>query len=153
MNPATAASTTLIGGVNTHNNNNDDNNNNGAAAVAIGIKGHHNVDPTNLVGGAIEGGGNGGGRQHHQTHQHQQQQQHSASTALEMASMSKLEPRHSGGGDEEWMLDERMRRLLLDLQRHWLTEHQQARERLLVELTEKVKKQTRCQESRSGSRV
>lgn len=31
-----------------------------------------------------------------------------------------------------------MKRMLMDLQRHWLTDHQQSREKLLVEMTEKV---------------
>ena len=42
------------------------------------------------------------------------------------------------GDGDGWMLDERMKRMVLDLQRHWLTDYQQSREKLLVEMTEKV---------------
>lgn len=35
-------------------------------------------------------------------------------------------------------LDEKMKRMIMDLQRHWLSEYQQSREKLLVEITEKV---------------
>lgn len=39
---------------------------------------------------------------------------------------------------DNWVLDERMKRMIMDLQRHWLTDYQQSREKLLVEMTEKV---------------
>ncbi|VDD86869.1 unnamed protein product [Enterobius vermicularis] len=35
-------------------------------------------------------------------------------------------------------LDEKMKRMIMDLQRHWLSEYQQSREKLLVEITEKL---------------
>ncbi len=40
---------------------------------------------------------------------------------------------HSG-----WVIDEHFKKMLTDLQRHWLVEYQQSREKLLVEVTEKV---------------
>lgn len=40
--------------------------------------------------------------------------------------------------DEHWVLDDRMKRMIMDLQRHWLTDYQQSREKLLVEMTERV---------------
>lgn len=40
--------------------------------------------------------------------------------------------------DEHWVLDDRIRRMIMDLQRHWLTDYQQSREKLLVEMTERV---------------
>ncbi|VDM52272.1 unnamed protein product [Angiostrongylus costaricensis] len=39
---------------------------------------------------------------------------------------------------DNWVLDERMKRMIMDLQRHWLTDYQQSREKLLVEMTEKL---------------
>lgn len=39
---------------------------------------------------------------------------------------------------QQWVLDERMKRMLMDLQRHWLNDYQQSREKILVEMTEKV---------------
>ncbi|KHJ92784.1 MYND finger [Oesophagostomum dentatum] len=56
------------------------------------------------------------------------------------------EPHHLVGevhhpGEQEvdnWVLDERMKRMIMDLQRHWLTDYQQSREKLLVEMTEKL---------------
>lgn len=39
---------------------------------------------------------------------------------------------------EPFVLDERMKRMIMDLQRHWLTEYQQSREKILVEMTERV---------------
>ncbi|TKR67499.1 hypothetical protein L596_023647 [Steinernema carpocapsae] len=39
---------------------------------------------------------------------------------------------------EQWVLDERMKRMIVDLQRHWLTDYQQSREKLLVEMTERL---------------
>lgn len=39
---------------------------------------------------------------------------------------------------ETWFLDERIKRLLLDLQRHWLMDYQAAREKALVDLSAKV---------------
>lgn len=44
----------------------------------------------------------------------------------------------SAGGQQQWVLDERMKRMLMDLQRHWLNDYQQSREKMLVEMTEKV---------------
>ncbi|KAI6235799.1 MYND finger [Aphelenchoides besseyi] len=38
----------------------------------------------------------------------------------------------------DWYMDDRVKRLLLDLQRHWLLDYRMSRERALVELTEKV---------------
>ncbi|KAI1705066.1 zinc finger MYND domain-containing protein 11 [Ditylenchus destructor] len=43
-----------------------------------------------------------------------------------------------GHNQNAWVLDDRMKRMLMDLQRHWLSEHQQSREKLLVEMTEKL---------------
>lgn len=40
--------------------------------------------------------------------------------------------------DDHWVLDDRMKRMIMDLQRHWLTDYQQSREKLLVEMTERV---------------
>uniref|UniRef100_A0A0M3I855 MYND-type domain-containing protein n=2 Tax=Ascaris TaxID=6251 RepID=A0A0M3I855_ASCLU len=40
--------------------------------------------------------------------------------------------------DEHWVLDDRMKRMIMDLQRHWLTDYQQSREKLLVEMTERL---------------
>lgn len=40
--------------------------------------------------------------------------------------------------DSDWYLDDRIKRLLLDLQRHWLEEYQRDREKALVELATKV---------------
>jgi hypothetical protein len=40
---------------------------------------------------------------------------------------------------ENWYLDGRMKRLLLDLQRHWLLDYQASREKALVEITERVR--------------
>ena len=42
------------------------------------------------------------------------------------------------GAAQGWVLDEKMRQMLMDLQRQWLADHQQSREKLLVELTEKL---------------
>lgn len=39
---------------------------------------------------------------------------------------------------QTWVLDDRMKRMIMDLQRHWLTDYQQSREKLLVEMTERV---------------
>jgi hypothetical protein len=39
---------------------------------------------------------------------------------------------------ENWYLDDRIKRLLLDLQRHWLVDYQNSREKSLVDLTAKV---------------
>lgn len=44
-----------------------------------------------------------------------------------------------GDGEGNWLLDDRMKRMIMDLQRHWLTDYQQSREKLLVEMTEKVR--------------
>ncbi|KAI6214740.1 hypothetical protein M3Y94_00304300 [Aphelenchoides besseyi] len=38
----------------------------------------------------------------------------------------------------DWYMDDRVKRLLLDLQRHWLLDYRMSRERALVELTEKL---------------
>ncbi|PAV64199.1 hypothetical protein WR25_22021 [Diploscapter pachys] len=35
-----------------------------------------------------------------------------------------------------WVVDDRMKRMIMDLQRHWLQHYQEAREKMLVELTE-----------------
>ncbi|GMS89428.1 hypothetical protein PENTCL1PPCAC_11603, partial [Pristionchus entomophagus] len=43
-----------------------------------------------------------------------------------------------GDGEGNWLLDDRMKRMIMDLQRHWLTDYQQSREKLLVEMTEKL---------------
>ncbi|GMT19473.1 hypothetical protein PFISCL1PPCAC_10770, partial [Pristionchus fissidentatus] len=43
-----------------------------------------------------------------------------------------------GDADTNWLLDDRMKRMIMDLQRHWLTDYQQSREKLLVEMTEKL---------------
>ncbi|KAK0421407.1 hypothetical protein QR680_015220 [Steinernema hermaphroditum] len=43
---------------------------------------------------------------------------------------------HDSG--DQWVLDERMKRMIMDLQRHWLTDYQQSREKLLVEMTERL---------------
>uniref|UniRef100_A0A915Q2S7 MYND-type domain-containing protein n=1 Tax=Setaria digitata TaxID=48799 RepID=A0A915Q2S7_9BILA len=40
--------------------------------------------------------------------------------------------------DDHWVLDDRMKRMIMDLQRHWLTDYQQSREKLLVEMTERL---------------
>lgn len=39
---------------------------------------------------------------------------------------------------ENWVLDERSKRAILDLQRSWLTDYQNSREKLLVDMTEKL---------------
>lgn len=41
-------------------------------------------------------------------------------------------------GQEQWVLDEKMKKMLMDLQRHWLEDYQNSREKMLVEITEKV---------------
>jgi len=46
-------------------------------------------------------------------------------------------PRH-GTENGDWVMDERMKKMLTDLQQHWLVEFQQSREKLLVDLTEKL---------------
>jgi hypothetical protein len=38
----------------------------------------------------------------------------------------------------EWAVDERTKKAIVELQRHWLSEYHNAREKVLVELTEKV---------------
>lgn len=43
-----------------------------------------------------------------------------------------------GPQEDSWYMDERIKRLLLDLQRHWLMDYQNSRERVLVEITERV---------------
>jgi hypothetical protein len=45
---------------------------------------------------------------------------------------------------ENWYLDGRMKRLLLDLQRHWLLDYQASREKALVEITERVRLNIHC---------
>ncbi|RCN47772.1 MYND finger [Ancylostoma caninum] len=48
------------------------------------------------------------------------------------------EVHHAEQEVDNWVLDERMKRMIMDLQRHWLTDYQQSREKLLVEMTEKL---------------
>ncbi|KIH45680.1 MYND finger [Ancylostoma duodenale] len=48
------------------------------------------------------------------------------------------EVHHAEQEVDNWVLDERMKRMIMDLQRHWLTDYQQSREKLLVEMTEKA---------------
>ena len=69
-------------------------------------------------------------------------------TAMEVDAVglrTTLKPAPAGSGrvgleDAEggWVIDERFKKMLMDLQRFWLTEYQQSREKLLVELTEKL---------------
>ena len=40
-------------------------------------------------------------------------------------------------------MDERTKKAIVELQRYWLTEYHSAREKVLVELTEKVRTATR----------
>ncbi|CAJ0951430.1 unnamed protein product, partial [Mesorhabditis belari] len=40
--------------------------------------------------------------------------------------------------NEPWILDDRMKEMIVSLQRHWLNDYQQSREKLLIELTEKL---------------
>uniref|UniRef100_A0A0N5AS72 MYND-type domain-containing protein n=1 Tax=Syphacia muris TaxID=451379 RepID=A0A0N5AS72_9BILA len=40
--------------------------------------------------------------------------------------------------NEPFILDDRMKRMIMDLQRHWLNEYQQSREKILVEMTERL---------------
>jgi hypothetical protein len=55
---------------------------------------------------------------------------------ISVASGIEVRDVHEAG--DSWVLDDRMRRMLMDLQRHWLTDYQQSREKLLVEMTERV---------------
>ncbi|KAH7700249.1 MYND finger family protein [Aphelenchoides avenae] len=41
-------------------------------------------------------------------------------------------------GQEPWVLDDKMKKMLMDLQRHWLQDYQNSREKMLVEITEKL---------------
>ena len=49
-----------------------------------------------------------------------------------------MEATTTNGEQENWYFDERIKRLLLDLQRHWLADYQKSREKSLVELAERV---------------
>lgn len=40
--------------------------------------------------------------------------------------------------NDDQFTNDRVKRLICDLQRHWLTDYQQSREKLLVEMTERV---------------
>jgi hypothetical protein len=43
------------------------------------------------------------------------------------------------GGTSGWSMDERTKKAIVELQRHWLSEYHSAREKVLVELAEKVR--------------
>ncbi|KAH7680083.1 MYND finger family protein [Aphelenchoides avenae] len=52
------------------------------------------------------------------------------------ASHISLQPQSSHG--EPWVIDGKMKKMLMDLQRHWLHDYQASREKMLVEITEKL---------------
>lgn len=68
----------------------------------------------------------------HVYHTHHSSNQQATSIGQSQAGSS------TAGGQQQWVLDERMKRMLMDLQRHWLNDYQQSREKMLVEMTEKV---------------
>ncbi|CAI5443932.1 unnamed protein product [Caenorhabditis angaria] len=45
---------------------------------------------------------------------------------------------HDDSANMDWAMDERLKRMIVDLQRHWLTDYHNSREKALVELTEKL---------------
>ncbi|KAI6182217.1 MYND finger [Aphelenchoides bicaudatus] len=54
---------------------------------------------------------------------------------------------------ENWYLDERIKRLLLDLQRHWLVDYQNSREKSLVELTAKMHQEFLAEQQRTKNEL
>lgn len=60
-------------------------------------------------------------------------------TPMELGTTTTLKPPpRSGEEGAGWAIDDRFKKMLMELQRYWLTEYQQSREKLLVELTEKL---------------
>ncbi|CAB3401606.1 unnamed protein product [Caenorhabditis bovis] len=66
----------------------------------------------------------------------------SAIAFVEDKGESSSQPQSSSQGQEEapvdWVLDDRLKRVIVDLQRHWLNDYHNSREKALVELTEKL---------------
>uniref|UniRef100_A0A914D245 MYND-type domain-containing protein n=1 Tax=Acrobeloides nanus TaxID=290746 RepID=A0A914D245_9BILA len=51
---------------------------------------------------------------------------------------SGVDDRDNHEAGDGWVLDDRMRRMLMELQRHWLGDYRQSREKVLVEITERI---------------
>ncbi|CAD6195962.1 unnamed protein product [Caenorhabditis auriculariae] len=64
-----------------------------------------------------------------QPQQQQQQQPHGSMM---------VDPQEQGEGLDNWPVDDRLKRMIVDLQRQWVTDYQHSREKVLVEVTEKL---------------
>ncbi|KAI6229066.1 MYND finger [Aphelenchoides fujianensis] len=52
------------------------------------------------------------------------------------------------GGENSWYLDSRIKRLLLDLQKHWMVDYENSREKALVQMTETLHQEFLAEQKR-----
>ncbi|CAD5216491.1 unnamed protein product [Bursaphelenchus okinawaensis] len=64
---------------------------------------------------------------------HDPMHDHMQSLDLEGANIPQMQSQN-----DDWYMDERIKRLLLDLQRTWLLDYQASREKVLIEITERL---------------